>query len=174
MDFDQLNARLPEGTSDFKDIISSNCVYVDKTQYIYGLALKKGQYFLSRPRRFGKSTLISTFEELFSHGVKPYDGHESYFKGLYIEDKWTDEKEYLIMRLDFAELFSDYCNTGNDFEIRFIQVLNEFSEQFGIAPKEEDLLESYGYIPITLGNRIMRVETAAIYIASIINFCNQN
>ena len=137
MDYDQLNARLPEGTSDFKDIISSNCVYVDKTQYIYGLALKKGQYFLSRPRRFGKSTLISTFEELFSHGVKPYDGHESYFKGLYIEDKWTDEKEYLIMRLDFAELFSDYCNTGNDFEIRFIQVLNEFAEQFGIAPKED-------------------------------------
>lgn len=40
----------------------------------------------------------------------------------------------------------------------------------GISPKEEDLLESYGYIPITLGNRIMRVETAAIYIASIINF----
>lgn len=41
----------------------------------------------------------------------------------------------------------------------------------GIAPREEDLLESFGYIPITLGNRIMRVETAAIYIASIINFC---
>lgn len=40
----------------------------------------------------------------------------------------------------------------------------------GIAPKEEDLLEKNGYIPITLGNRIMRVETAAIYIASIINF----
>ena len=41
----------------------------------------------------------------------------------------------------------------------------------GISPKEEDLLMTYGYIPITLGNRIMRVETAAIYIASIINFC---
>ena len=41
----------------------------------------------------------------------------------------------------------------------------------GIAPKEEDLLESFGYIPVTLGNNIMRVETAAIYIASIINFC---
>lgn len=41
----------------------------------------------------------------------------------------------------------------------------------GIAPREEDLLENYGYLPITLGNRIMRVETAAIYIASIINFC---
>ena len=42
----------------------------------------------------------------------------------------------------------------------------------GIAPREEDLLISYGYIPVTLGNRIMRVETAAIYIASIINFCS--
>lgn len=44
----------------------------------------------------------------------------------------------------------------------------------GIAPREEDLLESFGYIPITLGNRIMRVETAAIYIASIINFCSNS
>lgn len=44
----------------------------------------------------------------------------------------------------------------------------------GISPKEEDLLESYGYVPITLGNRILRVETAAIYIASVINFCNNN
>lgn len=44
----------------------------------------------------------------------------------------------------------------------------------GISPKEEDLLESFGYIPITLGNRIMRVETAAIYIASIINFCSNS
>ena len=46
MDFDQLNARLPEGNSDFKDIISSNCIYVDKTKYIYRMALKKGAYFL--------------------------------------------------------------------------------------------------------------------------------
>lgn len=44
----------------------------------------------------------------------------------------------------------------------------------GISPREEDLLESFGYTPITLGNRIMRVETAAIYIASIINFCIQS
>ena len=44
----------------------------------------------------------------------------------------------------------------------------------GISPREEDLLETYGYIPITLGNRIMRVETAAIYIASIINFCSNS
>lgn len=44
----------------------------------------------------------------------------------------------------------------------------------GIAPLEEDLLESFGYIPISLGNRIMRVETAAIYVASIINFCSQS
>ena len=135
MDFDQLNARLPEGNSDFKDIISSNCIYVDKTKYIYRIALKKGAYFLSRPRRFGKSTLISTLEELFSHGVKPYDEHDSYFKGLYIEDKWTDEKKYLIMKLDFAELFSDYCSTGIEFENRFVQVLNDYAKQFGIEPK---------------------------------------
>lgn len=42
----------------------------------------------------------------------------------------------------------------------------------GISPKEEELLESFGYLPISLGPRILRVETAAIYIASIINFCS--
>ena len=136
MDFYQLNARLPDGNSDFTDIISSNFLYVDKTKYIYDLAFKKGQYFLSRPRRFGKSTLISTLEELFKRGVKPYDGHDSYFKGLYIEDKWRDENNYLIMKLDFAELFTDYCSTGLHFENRFVQVLNEFAKQFGISPKE--------------------------------------
>ena len=136
MDFYQLNARLPDGNSDFTDIISSNFLYVDKTIYIYDIAFKKGQYFLSRPRRFGKSTLISTLEELFKRGVKPYDGHDSYFKGLYIEDKWRDENNYLIMKLDFAELFTDYCSTGLDFENRFVQVLNEFAKQFGISPKE--------------------------------------
>ena len=136
MDFLQLKTKLPSAKADFVEIRQSNYIYVDKTKYIYDLAFKKGQYFLSRPRRFGKSTLISTLEELFKRGVKPYDGHDSYFKGLYIEDKWRDENNYLIMKLDFAELFTDYCSTGLDFENRFVQVLNEFAKQFGISPKE--------------------------------------
>ena len=136
MDFLQLKTKLPSAKADFVEIRQSNYIYVDKTKYIYDMTCSTDPIFISRPRRFGKITLISTFEELFTHGVKPYDGHDSYFKGLYIEDKWTDEKDYLIMKLDFAELFTDYCSTGLEFENRFVQVLNDFAKQFGITPKE--------------------------------------
>ena len=136
MDFLQLKTKLPSAKADFVEIRQSNYIYVDKTKYIYDMTCSTDPIFISRPRRFGKSTLISTFEELFTHGVKPYDGHDSYFKCPYIEEKWTDEKDYLIMKLDFAELFTDYCSTGLEFENRFVQVLNDFAKQFGITPKE--------------------------------------
>ena len=82
------------------------------------------------------------------------------------------------------ELSFDYkliCSTRNPKNLvnNYLQKQDDYATMIfvigpegGIAPSEEDLLESYGYIPITLGSRIMRVETAAIYIASIINFCS--
>ncbi len=147
MDFLKLSSKLPDNNSKFANIIKSKCIYVDKTKYIYSMAFKKGPYFLSRPRRFGKSTLISTFEELFSHGVKPYDGHDSYFKGLYIEDKWSDDNEYLIMKLDFAQLFVNFCKTGNDFERKFVNVLNEYVQKFNLPPHSyEKSSEIFNYI----------------------------
>ena len=84
------------------------------------------------------------------------------------------------------ELSFDYkliCSTRNPKNLvnNYLQKQDDYATMIfvigpegGIAPNEEDLLESYGYIPITLGSRIMRVETAAIYIASIINFCSNS
>ena len=95
MDFDQLNARLPEGNSDFKDIISSNCIYVDKTKFICEL-VKLERVFISRPRRFGKSLTLDTIGTLFENGVEPY------FKETYIYDKWT-EPTYPVLRLNFLK-----------------------------------------------------------------------
>ena len=134
MDFLKLKVRIPTGNSKFANLVKYDGIYVDKTKFIYELALCHGAYFLSRPRRFGKSTLISTFEELFTHGVKPYDGHDSYFKGMYIEDKWSDDNDYLIMKLDFAQLFVSYCKSVSEFEGKFVKVLNEFAQKFGIKP----------------------------------------
>jgi hypothetical protein len=57
--------KLPIGISDFKELIEGNYIYVDKTEYIYKLINQGKYYFLSRPRRFGKSLLISTVEYLF-------------------------------------------------------------------------------------------------------------
>jgi ABC-type long-subunit fatty acid transport system fused permease/ATPase subunit len=79
-----------------KLILDDNCIYVDKTQQIYSLVSSRGKYFLSRPRRFGKSTLISTFYEIFR-------GRCELFKDLWIYNsdyKWV---EYPIIRMDFNE-----------------------------------------------------------------------
>ena len=72
---------LPLGVQTFLKIRSNDYVYVDKTEHIYRLAENEGVYFLSRPRRFGKSLTVSTLRELF-------EGNRLLFKDLWIEDKW--------------------------------------------------------------------------------------
>ena len=57
--------KLPIGIQTFEKLRKSNYVYVDKTEQVYNLAKEETPYFLSRPRRFGKSLLCSTFEALF-------------------------------------------------------------------------------------------------------------
>lgn len=65
---------LPIGTSDFSALRSAGQTYVDKTEFVYELASERQKYFLARPRRFGKSLLISTFETLFRDGLKNFEG----------------------------------------------------------------------------------------------------
>ncbi len=88
---------LPLGTSDFTALRIRDQIYVDKTELIYQLARFPGKFFLSRPRRFGKSLLISTFESLFKYGLRD-------FQGLAIERLWKEEKTYNVVRLDFSEI----------------------------------------------------------------------
>lgn len=88
--------KLPLGTSSFLALRDAAQIYVDKTEYIYQLASERAKFFLARPRRFGKSLLVSTFEALFKNGIRD-------FKGLAIEKKWKDDKKYTVVRLDFSE-----------------------------------------------------------------------
>ena len=76
MDFKQLSNRICTISGSFVDLRKFNYIYVDKTREIYDLASQRDFFFLSRPRRFGKSTIVSTLDELFRHGVSPYDGHD--------------------------------------------------------------------------------------------------
>jgi len=88
---------LPIGISDFKKLREQNFIYVDKTEYIYKLITEGGgYYFLSRPRRFGKSLLISTIRYLF-------EGKKDLFKDLYIYDKFDWDKTYPVVRISFAK-----------------------------------------------------------------------
>jgi hypothetical protein len=91
---------LPIGISTFSEIIENNYVYVDKTKEIHDMVTTGKIYFLSRPRRFGKSLLISTLESLFK-------GEEKLFKNLYIYDKWNWEDKYPVIHLDMSKINSE-------------------------------------------------------------------
>ena len=72
---------LPIGISTLSLLLESNCIYVDKTEYAYHLIKQPGRFFLSRPRRFGKSLFVDTLKEIF-------EGNQKLFEGLYIHDRW--------------------------------------------------------------------------------------
>lgn len=86
---------LPTSTSTFVDIINGGFLYIDKTKYVYELVRQpKGAWFLSRPRRFGKSLFVSTLEELFR-------GNRELFKGLWIDNSDYEWNEHAVIRFDF-------------------------------------------------------------------------
>ena len=87
--------RLPIGIQTFRKIRDDNCYYVDKTAYIRRLLDEGTHYFLSRPRRFGKSLFLDTLKEVF-------EGNEPLFAGLYIHDRWDWSLRHPVLRLSFG------------------------------------------------------------------------
>jgi len=104
--------KLPIGIQDFSEIIKNSYLYIDKTEYVYRL-LQGKYYFLSRPRRFGKSLLISTLRELFS-------GNKDLFNGLWIYDK-IEWKKYPVIHISFANIgFQDGLENAIESELHNI------------------------------------------------------
>ena len=85
--------KYPIGIQDFEDLQRNGYAYVDKTNFVYKLADEGKYYFLSRPRRFGKSLFLSTLEAYFQ-------GKKELFEGLAIYDLETDWKKYPIFHID--------------------------------------------------------------------------
>ena len=104
--------KLPLGYTSFSEIKNDGAIYVDKTDLVGDLGrLKATPVFLSRPRRFGKSLLLSTFESLFSRGLKDFENLKIIKNDLESKDKfWHNEKTYKVIHLDF----SLYANTDID------------------------------------------------------------
>ena len=89
---------LPIGLQYFAEIRKYDCIYIDKTQYIYELCRPPSRpNFLSRPRRFGKSLTIDTISELFS-------GNKALFEGLWIADKWDWSETYPVIRFSLDRI----------------------------------------------------------------------
>lgn len=118
---------MPIGAQSFEVLRSNQCVYVDKTRYVYQLISQSRVYFLSRPRRFGKSLLLSTLDAYFS-------GKQELFKGLYLEqaelefavrEKREAWQQYPVLYLDLnAERYAqphDLENALNTHLVRWEQ-----------------------------------------------------
>jgi len=115
--------KLPIGIQTFEKIIKENYCYVDKTEIIYKLINNGTYFFLSRPRRFGKSLLIDTIKSLF-------EGREELFKGLWIEDKWDFSQKYPLIKIDFGNQKATSSNELLSFilnQLRFIASNNNLS-----------------------------------------------
>ncbi len=123
---------LPVGLQDFERIITGDFIYVDKTRYLYEMARPgQGFYFLSRPRRFGKSLTVSTLKYLFK-------GKRELFDGLWIAEhgKW-DWKEHPVVIIDFNELANE---TPENLRISLDNSLLTIAESHGLNLNDDLLL----------------------------------
>ena len=117
---------LPIGIQTFSDIRERNAVYVDKTAFVYKLATEGKPYFLSRPRRFGKSLLVSTLEAYFL-------GKKELFTGLALEKLEKDWIEYPVVYLNFS--ISGF-STDEKLNAALNSTLSEYEEKYKIEKKE--------------------------------------
>jgi hypothetical protein len=114
----------PIGIQDFASIINDGFVYVDKTNMVYELTKDKGVYFLSRPRRFGKSLLVSTIKYYF-------EGRHDLFKGLKIESLEKEWETYPVFEIDFNG--SNYTE-ADALEQTLNGYLIKWEQQYGVKP----------------------------------------
>jgi len=119
--------KLPLSIQNFAEIRQGNICYVDKTELVWKLVDAGKAYFLSRPRRFGKSLLVDTLKELF-------EGNRALFEGLYIYDKWDWSKTYPVIKIDFA---SGTLQSRKQLDERIEIILTENQQRLGIESCNE-------------------------------------
>lgn len=115
---------LPIGIQSFRKLIEGGYLYVDKTRWIYELIRNpSGVYFLARPRRFGKSLLISTLEEIFR-------GNRPLFRGLWLDDQPYDWQPFPVIRMDLSLYRAE---NAEHLKLVLAEMLGELGERAGIA-----------------------------------------
>ena len=134
--------KYPIGIQSFDRIIEDGYVYVDKTDMIYSLVSEGSIYFLSRPRRFGKSLLVSTIKNYFL-------GRKELFKGLAIDKLEKEWNVYPVFHVDFNG--SDFTQEGV-LEKRLNGYVSDWEKKYGIYSQNDDL---------DLGGRFIKVLEAA-------------
>ena len=124
---------LPLGISTLSLLLESNSIYVDKTEYAFQLIKSPGRFFLSRPRRFGKSLFVDTLKEIF-------EGNQKLFEGFYIHDKWDWSKKYPVIKLDFA---GGGGKNQEELDLRLSALLQQNKDRLGIHYDSFDIEDNF-------------------------------
>lgn len=114
--------KLPIGIQTFARIREDDCYYVDKTALALQLIEEGSYYFLSRPRRFGKSLFLDTLAELFA-------GNEPLFRGLQVHDRWAWERKFPVIRISFG---GGVIRDAQDLEGKIAELLTINEQALGI------------------------------------------
>ncbi len=125
--------KLPIGIQNFKELRTENYYYVDKTLFVKQLVEGGKYYFLSRPRRFGKSLFLDTLKQAFS-------GNKPLFEGLYLEKNWDWNIKYPVIHISFG---SGVFRTLDDLKLRIFNLLKENQKYLNIHAAQENVRELF-------------------------------
>jgi hypothetical protein len=155
--------KLPLGLQDFREIIQGDYKYIDKTKYIHSIASRGKFYFLSRPRRFGKSLTVSTLQEL-------YNGSKTLFKGLWIEYKWDWNKKNPVVRLSLKDINFEQRGLEDSLSER----IHEVGQNHGIELKAFYARDKFRELILSLSTKGKVVVLVDEYDAPIIEYLSKD
>ena len=125
--------KLPVGISNLRKIREEGYAYVDKSRFVHDLAERGTYYFLSRPRRFGKSLFIDTLKEAF-------EGHQELFRGLWLYDHWNWERCFPVIHISFG---SGVIKSREELDGRIRDILFQNEASLGITCRQPNDIPGY-------------------------------
>ena len=128
--------KYPLGIQHFTTIREEGWAYVDKTRQIHEIVTTGKFYFLSRPRRFGKSLTVSTLNEL-------YTGNQALFEGLWIEDRWDWSKRHPVVWLRFVSMNYQHLDLDTAIRRQLVEVAQKYELNL---PAEYDAKDAFSFL----------------------------
>ncbi len=125
---------LPISIQTFSHIIEGDMIYVDKTEHVHNLVSKGKYYFLSRPRRFGKSLLLTTLKAYF-------EGKKELFKGLFLEGKEKEWKKYPVIHIDYSLI--SYMSGLETFQTSLLNLLRKIAASYGLDLENSNYTDAF-------------------------------
>ena len=125
--------KLPVGISNLKEIIEEGYAYVDKSQFVHELYETGKYYFLSRPRRFGKSLFVNTLKEAF-------EGNQDLFRGLWLQHHWDWKKRFPVIHISFG---SGVLKSRKELDEKIFSLLDKNQKKLGIHCEYKESVSSF-------------------------------